>query len=500
MLKIYLLSQFKKLAGDTVIYGTTSILGRALNWALAPYYSFIFIPEVYAVVSNLYAWAAFFVVLLLYGMETSYFRYASRSKEPEKVYSTSLISISFSTMIFVILATLFSDNIARLIDYPQHPEYIIWFAIILGMDAITAIPFARLRINNRPIKFMAVKMIGIIANILFNIFFLNILPWVINENPDSFLNIFYSSEIGVGYVFIANLLSSAITLLLLLPEIFRISLHFDNVILKKMLSYGFPILIVGLAGVVNQSVSLVLIPFLIPEDHGPMYQLGVYSQGVKLAVLMNMFIQAFRYAFEPFFFSQSSKNDDPKIYATIMKYFVIFGLIIFLGMVLYLDIIKFIINVEYHEGLRVVPIIIMGNLFFGIYFTLSLWYKLTDMTRYGAYISLIGAGITMILNFLLIPVFGYMGSAVTVFICFLTMAVISYFLGQKYYPVPYPLKRIFTYFIFAIFIYVISIYTGKMRPVFEYPANSLLLASFFGLIYFYEKNDLKRLFKINKKK
>ncbi len=173
MLKIYLLSQFKKLAGDTVIYGTTSILGRALNWALAPYYSFIFIPEVYAVVSNLYAWAAFFVVLLLYGMETSYFRYASRSKEPEKVYSTSLISISFSTMIFVILATLFSDNIARLIDYPQHPEYIIWFAIILGMDAITAIPFARLRINNRPIKFMAVKMIGIIANILFNIFFLN---------------------------------------------------------------------------------------------------------------------------------------------------------------------------------------------------------------------------------------------------------------------------------------------------------------------------------------
>ncbi len=279
----------------------------------------------------------------------------------------------------------------------------------------------------------------------------------------------------MGYVFIANLLSSAITLLLLLPEIFRISLHFDNVILKKMLSYGFPILIVGLAGVVNQSVSLVLIPFLIPEDHGPMHQLGVYSQGVKLAVLMNMFIQAFRYAFEPFFFSQSSKSDDPKIYATIMKYFVIFGLIIFLGMVLYLDIIKLIINVEYHEGLKVVPIIVMGNLFFGIYFTLSLWYKLTDMTRYGAYISLIGAGITLILNFLLIPVFGYMGSAVTVFICFLTMVVISYFLGQKYYPVPYPLKRIFTYFLFATFIYVISIYTEKMRPVFEYPANSLLL-------------------------
>ena len=494
------MGQFKKLAGDTAIYGTTSILGRILNWALAPYYSFIFVPEVYAVVSNLYAWAAFFVVLLLYGMETSYFRYASKSTEPEKVYSTSLISIFFTSFSFVLLAASFSGTIARLIDYPQHPEYISWFAIILGMDALTAIPFARLRINNRPVRFMAIKMIGIVANILFNIFFLTFLPWFLGKHPDSFLKFIYSSEIGVGYVFIANLLSSAITLLLLLPEIVKISLQFDKAVLKKMLNYGFPILIVGLAGVVNQSISFILIPFLVPKELGPMHQLGVYSQGVKLAVLMNMFIQAFRYAFEPFFFSQSSKSDDSKIYSTIMKYFVIFGLIIFLGMVLYLDIIKVIIDEEYHEGLNVVPIIVMANLFFGIYFTLSLWYKLTDMTRYGAYISLTGAGISILLNFLLIPVFGYMGSAITVFICFLSMVILSYFLGQKYYPVSYPLKRVFTYFIFATLIYVISVFTHKIRPVFEYPANTLLFLSFFGLIYYKEKNELIRLFKINKKK
>jgi len=494
------LNSYKRLASDTAIYGTTSILGRILNWCLAPYYSFIFIPEVYAVVTNLYAWAAFFVVLLLYGMETAYFRYASKSTEPEKVYSTSLISIFFTSVSFVLVAAIFSGNIASFIDYPQHPEYITWFAIILGMDALTAIPFARMRIQNRPIKFLTYKLVGIAANIFFNIFFLTFLPWFLENNPDSILKSIYIPEIGVGYVFIANLLSSAITLLLLLPDFFKISLQFEKAILKQMLNYGFPILIVGLAGVINQSVSFILLPVLIPKDLGPMYQLGVYSQGVKLAVLMNMFIQAFRYAFEPFFFSHSSKNNDPRIYATIMKYFVIFGLVIFLGMVLYLDIIKVIIDKEYHEGLKVVPIMVMANLLFGIYFTLSLWYKLTDMTRYGAYISIFGAAITLLLNFLLIPVFGYMGSAVTVFVCFLSMVIISYYFGQKYYPVPYPLKRILTYFLISAILYLISIFTGSFAPLLKYFSNTILLFVFFASVYIFEKNELKGLFKMNKKK
>lgn len=493
------MSSFKKLAGDTAIYGTTSILGRILNWALAPYYSFIFAPEIYAVVTNLYAYVAFFLVLLIYGMETSYFRYASRSNEPEKVYSTSLISLFFTSISFVLLVAAFSGNIANLLDYGNHPEYITWFAIILGMDAFTAIPFARLRIMNRPVKFMTIKLVGILINIFFNIFFLTICPWLLEKNPDSVIKLIYSADVGVGYVFIVNLISSAITLFLLLPDIVKISLSFDKKILKQMLNYGFPILIVGLAGVVNQNIDKILIPFLIPEDKDPMYQLGIYGQNFKLAVLMNMFIQAFRYAFEPFFFSRSSTDENPAIYATVMKYFVIFGLLIFLGMVLYLDIIKVIIDKEYHEGLKVVPIILMANLFFGIYFTLSLWYKLKDMTRYGAYIALIGAGLTLLLNVLLIPVWGYMGSAIAGFVCFLVMVIISYFLGQKYYPVPYPVKRILIYFLISIIIYIFSRFTNHLLPVFEYLLNTILLLSFMFFVYIQEKNELNRLFKINKK-
>lgn len=475
-------------------------MGRVLNWCLAPYYSHIFIPEEYAVVTNLYAYVAFLLVLLIYGMETSYFRYASKSNMPEKVYSTSLVSVFLTSISFVLLAAAFSGNIASLIDYSNHPEYITWFAVILGIDAFTSIPFAKLRIENRPVKFAAFKMVGIIANIFFNIFFLTFLPWVIHKNPDSFFRIFYSEEMGVGYVFIANLLSSAVTLILLIPDIFKISLAFDRKILKQMLNYGFPILLVGLAGVINQNIDKILIPFLISEDKNPMYQLGIYGQNFKLAVIMNMFIQAFRYAFEPFFFSQSKTSDDRKMYATIMKYFVIFGLLIFLGMILYLDIIKLIISSKYYEGLKVVPIILMANLFLGIYFTLSLWYKLTDLTRYGAYIALFGSAITIILNFLLIPVWGYMGSAVAGLVCFLVMVVISYILGQKYYPVPYPLKRIFTYFLIAIIIYVISYYTANIQQIIKYLIHSFLLLVFVGLIYRFEKNELNRLFKMNKKK
>lgn len=493
------MSSFKKLAGDTAIYGTTSILGRILNWCLAPYYSFIFAPEVYAVVTNLYAYVAFFLVLLIYGMETSYFRYASKSTEPEKVYSTSLISLFFTSVFFIILAAAFSQNIAGLLDYEQHPEYITWFAIILGMDALTAIPFARLRINNRPVKFMFIKLAGISINIVFNVFFLSVCPWLLEKNPDSIVKIIYSPEIGVGYVFIVNLISSGITLLLLMPDIFKISLHFDRIILKKMLNYGFPILIVGLAGVINQNIDKILIPFLIPEEKNPMFQLGIYGQNFKLAVLMNMFIQAFRYAFEPFFFSKGSSDDDPRIYGTVMKYFVIFGLIIFLGMVLFLDIIKIIIDTEYHEGLKVVPIILMANLFFGIYFTLSLWYKLKDMTRYGAYMALTGASLTLILNFLLIPVMGYMGSAISMLVCFIVITIMSYYWGQKYYPISYPLKRIFIYFFIAIMLFAASRFTNGLIPLLKYGLNTIFLLLFMGSVFMYEKHELKRLFKINKK-
>jgi O-antigen/teichoic acid export membrane protein len=493
------LSTFKKLAGDTAIYGMSSIVGRFLNWWLVPYYSFIFVPEIYGVVTNLYAMVSFFLVLLAYGMETSYFRYANKSTDPEKVYSTSLISLFVTSLSFILLAATFKQETANFIQYPEHPEYILWFAIILGIDVFTNIPFARLRLKNRPVKFAFLKIVNIGFNIGFNIFFLTICPKVVANNPESVLNLVYSPEIGVGYVFISNLLASIITLVMLLPEIFRVTFQFDKKLLWQMLSYGFPILIVGLAGMVNQNIDKIIMPYLISENQNPMHQVGVYGANYKLAVLMNMFIQAFRYSFEPFFFSRGNTKDDPMVYATVMKYFVIFGLLIFLGMVLYLDLVKIIIDSQYHEGLKVVPLVLMANLFFGIYFALSLWYKLTDKTRYGAYIALIGSVITLVLNFLLIPVLGYMGSAIAVFVCFFVMMVISYVIGQKYYPVPYNLKRIGTYFIAAIFIYVFSLLFSRQSLYLKLPLNSVLMGIFILYLYHLEKYELQSLFKFSKK-
>lgn len=486
------MNSFKKLASDTAIYGVSSIVGRFLNWWLVPYYSFMFLPGEYGVVTNMYAYVAFLLVLLTYGMETSYFRFASKSDDPEKVYSTSMISLFFTTFSFVLLAAAFRQQIAGFIQYPDHPEYILWFAIILGIDAFTAIPFARLRLKNRPIKFAFIKLVNIGFNIGFNLFFISLCPRILANNPDSVISMIYSADIGVGYVFISNLLASIITLILLLPEIFKISIRFDKQLLRKMLSYGFPILIVGLTGMVNQNIDKVLIPFLVPENQDPMFQLGIYGANYKLAVLMNMFIQAFRYAFEPFFFAREGSKDDPKVYATVMKYFVIFGLIIFLGMVLFIDVVKVIVDSNYHEGLKVVPIVLMANLFYGMYFTLSLWYKLTDKTRFGAYMALSGAAITLVLNLALVPVIGYMGSAIAVFCCFLVMLVMSFILGQKHYPVPYDLKRIGSYFLAATIIVIAAQFTLDLTPIFKYLLNTILVFVFILVIFKLEKNELKR--------
>ncbi len=494
------MNPFKKLASDTVIYGMSSIVGRFLNWWLMPLYVALFAPEVYGIVTNLYSYVAFFMVFLTYGMETGYFRFAAKNNNSGKVYSTSLISLFITSAAFLLLISLSKDYIARLIQYPEHPEYVIWLAIILAIDAFTAIPFARLRLKNRPLRFAFIKLVNIGFNIGFNLFFLLLCPKVLAHHPDSFLSLFYDPDIGVGYVFISNLLASAITLLMLLPEILKISFRFDKALWYKMLSYSFPILIVGLAGIINQNIDKILIPFLIPENQNPMEQLGIYGAGVKIAVLMNMFIQAFRYAFEPFFFSQAESRDDKKIHADIMKYFVVFGLLIFLGMVLYIDIIKLIIPVAYEEGFSVVPVILLANLFFGIYFALSMWYKLTDLTRYGAYIAVTGAVISVVLNVILIPIYGYKGSAFTVLVCFFTMMVTSYFLGQKYYPIPYNLKRIGFYFLLAGIIFMLAQFTSGFRWWVKFPVRTLFLALFIYSFFHLEKKKIKTLFKFNKKK
>lgn len=493
------MNTYKKLAGDTVIYGMSSIVGRILNWCLAPYYMVIFAPEDFGIMTNLYQYVAFFMILLTYGMETSFFRYASKSNEPDKVYSTAVISLFSTSVLFVIPFFFISDFVAGILQYPGHPEYILWLAIILGIDALTAIPFAQLRLKNRPIKFATIKIINIAFNIAFNLFFLSLCPYLLKNNPDSFVNLFYSPEVGVGYVFVANLLASLSTLLLLLPEMFKISFQFDTKQLRSMLNYGFAIMIVGLAGMVSQGIDKILIPFLVPDNQNPMQQLGIYGGNFKVAILMNVFIQAFRYAFEPFFFSHGSKKNDPKVYGIIMKYFVIFGLLIFLGMTLYIDLLKIIIQKDYQEGMKAIPLILMANLFFGMYFTLSLWYKLTDKTRYGAYIAIFGATVTVLLNVLLVPKMGYMGSAVSVFLGFFVILIVSYYFGQKYYPVPYPVKRILIYFLISTILYLISIYTRSFTPLLKYFFSTILMTVFLTSVFMFENRELKGLFKLNKK-
>jgi O-antigen/teichoic acid export membrane protein len=304
----------------------------------------------------------------------------------------------------------------------------------------------------------------------------------------------------VGYVFIANLLASFITLFLLIPDMLKIHFQFDKAILKKLLNYGFPILIVGIAGMMSQGIDKILIPFLIPESQQPMEQLGIYGANFKMAVLMNMFIQAFRYAFEPFFFARGNAKEDPLMYAKIMKYFVIFGLFIFLGMTVYIDFLKILIDKEYHEGLKVVPIILIANLIYGMYFTQSLWYKITDRTRYGAWQSIIEMVVAVSLNFLLIPIYGYMGSAVALLTSYMVVLTISYFLGQKYYPVPYNLKRIGLYFTAAAALYSVSLMFADMHQLVKYTVGTLLIGLFAAIVFVFEKSELKGLFKTNKKK
>jgi len=486
------LNPFKKLLSDTAIYGVSSIVGRFLNWFLVPYHTGIFEPAEYGIVSNLYSYVAFALIILTYGMETGFFRFASRSENPGKVYSTSLISLFSTSVIFLLIVWVFRDDMATAMQYQGHSEFIWWLALTVSLDAVTAIPFAQLRLQNRPVKFAFIKLINIGLNIGFNLFFLSVCPLILKYHPDSVIGYIYHPEIRVGYVFIANLLASISTLILLYREILFIRFSFDKKLLIKMLDYSFPILLVGLAGMVNQNIDKILIPFLIPADQNPMFQLGIYGANYKLAVLMNMFIQAFRYAFEPFFFSRSSKesDDNPVIYATVMKYFIIFGLIIFLGMMLYIDIFKHLINSQYHVGLKVVPLILIANLFFGVFFSVSMWYKLKDKTWYGVYISLIGAAITLILNFLLVPVMGYMGSAIAALCCFFVMMVINYLWGQKFYPIPYDLKRIATYFLIALTLFGISFISSRFDFFLKYLINTLLMCSFFYFIYKLEKSEM----------
>lgn len=449
----------KTLAKETAIYGVSSILGRFLNWLLTPFWTYVLMNTAQmGVVGNLYSWTALTVVILTYGMETGLFRFANKSDEdPLKVYTTTLISIAFTTFLFILLAILFLNPITTIFGSEAiKPHYVLLLIIILGLDTLSAIPFAFLRYQKRPIRFATIQVLNVVITIAFNLFFFLACPWLAVKFPGTFF--WFDIGKGVDYILISNLMASFIRLLLLSPQL-RVKYTFDGVLLKKMLVYSLPLLVLGVAGIMNQNLDKMLYPHLSTEVD-KMGQLGIYTASFKVAVIMVMFTQAFRYAFEPFIFAKNKESGDNKLaYSQATKYFIIFGLFIFLAVMGYLDIVKYLLEVNYQEGLAIVPIVMAAELFFGIYFNLSLWYKLTDQTRWGAYLSLIGLVVTVLGNILFVPEYGYMACAWTAFFANLVMMVVSYFLGQKNYPIQYDLKSAGFYVVIAAFLFAGIMFT-----------------------------------------
>ena len=494
------MGQLKTLAGQTAIYGTTTIIGRLLNYLLVPFHTYIFTnPAVYGIVGEMYAWVALLLVVLTYGMETAFFRFSTTEQNKDRIFGTALTSLLVTSSLFIVLGLLFSGKIADFMHYPSHPEYIRWFIVIVGLDAISTIPFARLRSENRPYTFAGIKLINIGMNIFFNLFFLWFCPWMIKQGIGiSFFQTIYSPEIGVGYIFIANLIASIVQMVILLFTAKKIKFHFDAVLLKRMFVYAFPLLILGLAGIVNETIDRVMIKHLSSDDiNMAMHNVGVYSACFKIAVIMNLFIMAFRYSAEPFFFAMHKEKDAKQGYSTVMTYFVIICTFIFLGVMMYLDFIKYFVNKNYHEGLSIVPIILLAYMFLGICYNLSIWYKLTGQTKYGAYITVGGAVITIAVNWLLIPTIGYIGAAWGHLITYLAMTIASYLIGRKFYDIPYNFKKISFYIITSLLLFAVSYFIIPFDVFGDYsfPAkiviNSIILLIYLAIIINKEYKTIK---------
>ena len=491
-------TSIKQLASQTVIYGATNILGRLLNYLLVPLHTYIFADAAqYGVVGELYAWTSLFIVILTYGMETAFFNFSRDEEIKSKVYTTIVTSLLVTSTLFIVLCSCFSGQIAGWMHYPNHPEYIVWFSVIIGVDALTSIFFAHLRHLNRALRFAAVKITNIVVNVLFNLFFLLLCPFILETNPDAVLiKAIYNPEIGVGYIFIANLIASVVTLILLMPSMFKQKYVFDWALWKKMFAYAFPLLIFGLAGIVNETMDRVLIKYLSVKDD-PQASVGIYSACYKISIMMTIFVQAFKYAAEPFFFSKSKDKDAKETYAEVMTAFVFVCSIIFAGIMLYIDIVQYFVGPAYRVGLPIVPILLLANLFLGVFYNLSIWYKLTGQTRFGAYIAILGAVITLVLNVVLIPRFDYMGAAWATFACYFCMMVVSYFLGQKYYHVDYNLKKILLYIFLAVGVYGLSILINRglhvEQVVSRLLVNSALLIAYLGVLYALNRRYLRSL-------
>ncbi|MCC8144314.1 MAG: oligosaccharide flippase family protein [Tannerellaceae bacterium] len=468
----------KRLAKETAVYGLSSILGRFLNWMLVPMYTRVLAnTSEFGIVTNLYGWTALLLVLLTYGMETGFFRFIDKKDQehPMQVYKTTLFSIGSTSLLFTGLLFIFLHPISNGLGYALFPEFIGMMGVIVALDAFTSIPFAYLRYKGKAYRFAAIRLFGIFLNIFLNIFFLVFCPLLLARYPST-VDWFYIPGYGVGYVFVVNVFTSVLTLLLLLPDIKpALKEKIDLKLLKQMLKYSFPILILGIAGIFNQTADKILFPFLFEDKAYAVKELGIYGACFKIAVVMVMFIQAFRYAYEPFIFAKSKVEGGTKSYSEAMKYFIIFSLFIFLGVMFYLDIIKYFVGPDYYPGLRVVPIVMLGEFFFGIYFNLSFWYKLIDETRWGAYFSFIGCTVTVSIIVIFAPRYSYMACAWASFFCNLLMLLLSYFVGQKKYPIQYDLKSAALYFGLATVLYLAAMLPQIHSEIIRLSYRTLLL-------------------------
>ena len=483
------MAELKSLAKDTAIYGMSSIVGRFLNYLLVPLYTAVLPASSggYGVVSNVYAYTALILVLLTFGMETGFFRFANKSDEnPEKVYANTLWFVGGLSLLFVILGMTFLHPIASFLEYPDHADYVGMMILVVALDSFQCVPFAYLRYKKRPIKFAAIKMLNIIGNICLNLFFLLLCPWLYVHAPET-VSWFYYPDYLVGYIFVSNLLMSAIQLFFFLPELKGFSYRADWPLIKRMVAYSFPILIFGLVGILNQTVDKMIYPFLFDDRQEGLVQLGIYSATSKVALVMAMFTQAFRYAYEPFVFGKNKEADNRKVYAAAMKYFLIFSLLAFLTVMGYMDILKFMVARDYWEGLSVVAIVMGAEIFKGIYFNLSFWYKLTDDTRWGAYFSLIGCAVILVLNVWLVPLYGYVASAWASVAGYGAITLLSYVIGQKKYPVVYPLKDMAVYLILAAVLFVLSEIVSVEHVIWRLLYHTLLICIFVAFII---KRDL----------
>ncbi len=484
------MSLIKKLAGETALYGLSSVVGRLLSMMLVPFYTRVLeTTNEYGAVIDLYATSAFIMVLFSYRMESAFFRFGTPAEDREKAFSTGMLSMLGTTALIAGALLVFAQPIAYALKYPQHPEYIRWFALMLAFDCLAELPFARLRLEQRPRRFVAIKLTNIAIYIGMNLFWLIFCPWAA-KNGMGWVHAVWSPGLGVGYIFLSNLLASMVTLLLLSPQIRMIRWAFDRELWKKMVGYAAPLIIVSLAGIVDEMFSRSMLKYLLPgtaqENLG---QVGIFGANYKLAALITLFTQAYRYAAEPFFFRHAQEKDALRTQAEVTKWFTISSAAGMLGILLFLDLVKYFIGPEYWGGLHVVPVLLAANLLLGVYYNFSIWYRLKDRTGLGAWISIAGAVITIGLNLVLIPIYGYTGAAWVTLICYAFMSAATWYTGQKHYPVPYQMGKMAAYVALVLVLWTISIVLSPMLnnwSILLWALRVLLFAVFVGVVYLLE--------------